>query len=193
MAYKLADMAVPTLRIFAAAALCAVFSAACAPMYGPPPPGRLPQGPPPPPPADDAFRASDFAWSQAPGKNTLSGTLSRPAGGPRYTCAGLTVVATPETPWARKRMLVLYKSDQRAALPADDVRSRQNLAPPGDSDPYVKRAKCDATDHFTFTGLPDGAWYLVTLAKPAAGQSGPNLAMMRRVVTRGGKVTAFEL
>ncbi|MBS0331802.1 MAG: hypothetical protein JSS35_03465 [Proteobacteria bacterium] len=178
-----------------AAALCAVLAAACEPMYGPPPPGRIPHGPPPPPPppADDAFRASDFAWSQAPGRNTLSGVLSRPPGGPRYTCSGLTVVATPETPWARKRMMVLYKSDQRAALPAEDVRSRQNLAPPGDSDPYVKRAKCDASDHFTFSGLPDGAWYLVTLAKPAAGQSGPNLAMMRRVVTRGGKVTSFEL
>lgn len=90
-------------------------------------------------------------------------------------------------------MLVLYKSDQRAALPADDVRSRQSLAPPGDSDPYVRRAKCDAADHFVFPNLPDGAWYLVTLAKPAAGQSGPNLAIMRRVATRGGKVTTFEL
>jgi len=88
---------------------------------------------------------------------------------------------------------VLYKSDQHAALTADDVRSRQSLAPPGDSDPYVKRAKCDATDHFIFTGLPDGAWYLVTLAKPVAGQTGPNLAVMRRVSAKGGKVTSFEL
>ncbi|MBS0363411.1 MAG: hypothetical protein JSR98_18710 [Proteobacteria bacterium] len=187
-------MAVPV-RLLAAAALCAVSVAACAPSLGPPPPGaHFRPGPatPPPPPNDDAFRASDFAWSQAPGKNTLSGTLSH-VGAVRYTCAGLTVVATPETPWSRKRMMVLYKSDQQAALTADDVRSRQNLAPPGDSDPYVKRAKCDAANHFVFSGLPDGAWYLVTLAKPAPGQSGPNLAMMRRVVTRGGKVTPFEL
>lgn len=178
-------------RLLAAAALLGALSA-CAPMYGPPPPGRM-IAPPPPPPSDDAFRASDFAWSQAPGKNTLSGTLAHPPGAIRYTCAGLTVVATPETPWSRRRMMVLYKSDQRAALPADDVRSRQNLAPPGDSDPYVRRAKCDAGDRFVFPGLPDGAWYLVTLAKPAAGQSGPNLAIMRRLVTKGGKVIPFEL
>ncbi len=166
--------------------------AACAPSLGPPPPGRMTEAPPPV--LDDgAFCAGDFAWSQAPGKNTLSGTLSHAPGPVRYTCNGLTVVATPETPWSRRRMLALYKSDQRAALPADDVRSRQNLAPPGDSDPYVKRAKCDATDHFVFPGLADGAWYLVTLAKPAAGQTGPNLAMMRRVVTKGGKVITFEL
>jgi hypothetical protein len=194
MAYKLSPMAdrvrflaAPT---FLAAALAAL--SACAPSLGPPPPGHVASLPPPA--SDDAtFRAGDFAWSQAPGKNTLSGTLAHPPGAVRYTCTGLTVVATPETPWSRRRMTVLYKSDQRAALPADDVRSRQNLAPPGDSDPYVKRAKCDAADHFVFPGLPDGAWYLVTLAKPAAGQTGPNLAMMRRVVTKGGKVTAFDL
>lgn len=181
-------------RILAAAALAASV-AACAPTYGPSPPGRMITAPPPPPPGanDAAFRASDFAWSQVPGKNVLSGTLAHSPGGARYTCVGLTVVATPETPWARRRMITLYKSDQRASLPVDDVRSRQNQAPPGDSDPYVKRAKCDAADHFTFANLPDGAWYLVTLAKPAAGQSGPNLAVMRRVITKGGKVTTFEL
>jgi hypothetical protein len=193
MAYKLPPMADRFRLLAAPVALGALFAAlsACAPSLGPPPPGRM--ATPPPVLDDGAFHAGDFAWSQAPGKNTLSGALSHPPGPVRYTCAGLTVVATPETPWSRRRMMALYKSDQRAALPADDVRSRQNLAPPGDSDPYVKRAKCDTADHFVFAGLPDGAWYLVTLAKPAAGQTGPNLAMMRRVVTKGGKVTPFEL
>jgi len=194
MAYKLRPMA-DRVRFLAATLLTGALLgalSACAPSLGPPPPGRF--APPPPPVLDDgAFRPGDFAWSQAPGRNTLSGTLARPAGPIRYTCAGLTVVATPETPWSRRRMMVLYKSDQRASLPADDVRSRQNLAVPGDSDPYVKRAKCDAADHFVFPDLADGPWYLVTLAKPVAGQSGPNLAVMRRVVARGGKVTAFDL
>jgi hypothetical protein len=90
-------------------------------------------------------------------------------------------------------MSVLYRSNLRAALPADDVRSRQNQAPPGDSNPYVKRAVCDAADHFSFVGLPDGAWYVVTIAKPAAGATGPTLAVMRRVTTKGGKITVFEL
>jgi hypothetical protein len=175
-------------RLLAAAALLGALSA-CAPMYGPPPPGRSAAMPP----ADDSvFRAGDFAWSQAPGRNTLAGSLGH-AGPVRYTCAGATVVMTPETPWATRRMMVLYKSTQRAALPADDVRSRQNQAPPGDSNPYVKRATCDAADHFSFINLPDGAWYLVTIAKPAAGASGPTLAIMRRVTTRGGKITTFEL
>jgi hypothetical protein len=190
LAYKLSAMA-DRVRLLSAAAFVAATLSACAPTLGPPPPGRI--GPPPPSITDSTFRAGDFAWSQVPGKNTLAGTLAHPPGAARYSCVGQTVVLTPETPWARKRMQVLYESDQHAALAADDVRSRQNQAPPGDSNPYVKRVVCDAADHFSFSGLPDGAWYVVTLAKPVAGQSGPSLAMMRRVVTRGGKVTSFEL
>jgi hypothetical protein len=174
-------------RFLAAAALMGSLTA-CAQVYGPAPPGRMATLP-----SDNgAFRASDFAWSQTPGHNGLAGSLSH-AGLVRYTCAGATVVLTPETPWARRRMMVLYRSDQRAALPADDVRSRQSQAPPGDSNPYLKRAVCDASDRFSFANLPDGAWYAVTLAKPASGAGGgPNLAVMRRVTTHGARVTVFE-
>ena len=172
-----------------AAALLGSLAAACAPTYGPPPPGR---GPSLPPPSGDAtFRASDFAWSRAPGRNALFGVLNFHAGATRYTCAGTTVVLTPETPWSRRRMMVLYKSDQRSALPTSEVRARTAQAPAGDSDPYVRRAPCDSSDRVSFSGLPDGAWYAVTLATPVGGQGG-SFAMMRRVVTRGGHSTSFE-
>jgi len=175
-------------QFLAAAALLGSLCA-CAPTLGPAPPGRAPVIAPP---ADATFRASDFAWSQVPGRNTLSGALGH-AGPVRYTCNGATVVLTPETPWAARRMQVLYKSNDRAALAVDDVRSRQKLAPPGDSNPYVKRATCDAADHFSFTNLPDGAWYVVTLAKPLSAPNAVQIAIMRRVVTRGGRVITFEL
>ena len=177
-------------RLLAAAALLGALSA-CAPSLGPAPPGHMPAIPPTA--QDTTFRAGDFAWSQAPGKNTLSGALSH-AGAVRYSCAGATVVLTPETPWATQAGCGCSISPtSRAALPADDVRGRANQAPPGDSNPFVKRVVCDPSDHFTFVGLPDGAWYVVTIAKPVAGMPGANLAVMRRVVTKGGKVTAFEL
>ncbi len=146
----------------------------------------------PPPQGDATFRPTDFAWSQAPGRNSLAGALSH-GGTVRYTCAGATVVLTPETPWAARRMQVLYKSNERAALPVADVRSRQDQAPPGDSNPYVRRATCDEVDQFAFRNLPDGAWYVVTLAKPVNAPNAASLAIMRRVTTRGGRVTNFEL
>lgn len=162
---------------------------ACAPTYGPPPPRRAASLPPP---QDTTFRASDFAWSRAPGRNALIGTVTYRNGPVRYTCAGATVILTPETPWSRKRMTVLYQSDQHSALPTADVRSRTSQAPAGNDDPYVKRATCDASGRVSFSGLPDGAWYAVTLAKPVGGQPGPGLAIMRRVVTHGGRAATFE-
>ena len=172
-----------------AAALVALLPlAACEPMYGPPPPTRITT-----PTEDTAFRAGDFAWSRAVGRNALVGSVTFRSGTTRYGCAGATVVLTPETPWSRKRMDVLYLSGQRAALPVDEVRGRAGKAPPGDSDPYVKRAICDDASRFSFGGLADGAWYVVTIAKPAAGQTGPTMALMRRVVTSAGRTVSFDL
>jgi len=161
--------------------------AACEPTYGPPPPTRITTAT-----EDTQFRAGDFAWSKAAGKNSLSGQVTYHAGAQRYGCAGAPVVLTPETPWSKKRIGVLYLSTERAALPIDDVRGRSDAAPPGNSEPYVRKVTCDAASHFTFSGLPDGAWFAVVPAKPVAG-NGPTMALMRRVVTRGGRAVAVEL
>lgn len=172
-------------RPLAAAGLLALLSA-CAPTLGPPPPG-MKLAPP-----DDNFHASDFAWSQVVGPNAIVGRLAPQSGPVRYTCSGQIVVLTPETPWSRHRMAVLYKSDQRSAMPASEVRARSPQAPPGNSDPFIKRAICDGADRFSFAGLPDGAWFVITQAKPVGG-GGETMAFMRRVVTRGGRVSAVEL
>ena len=158
--------------------------AACAPTMGPPPPGMGRGGP------DESFRADDFAWSQEQGHGDLMGKLTYKRGQQRFTCNGATVILTPETPWVRRRMQVLYQSTERAAAPSAEVRARTPQAPPGDSSAFIKRAVCDATDKFSFAGLPDGAWYAITIAKPVGG--GDSLALMRRVTTRGGRTTNFE-
>jgi hypothetical protein len=172
-------------RILAAAALLGSL-AACAPTLGPPPPQTSAA------PGGSDFRAADFAWAQAPGHNTLAGRLAFKQGATPYSCVNASVILTPETPWSRRRMTVLYKSDTRSALPSDEVRARTSQAPPGDSGPYIRRTTCDAAGHFSFTGLPDGSWFVVTIAKPAGGQGG-SMAFMRRVTTRGGRVTNFDL
>src|SRR3954469_1028580 len=106
-------------RLLTAAALVAMISA-CAPTLGPPPPGYVP----PAPPGEAAFHASEFAWSMAAGDNTIAGALAYAKPGVRYSCQGASVILTPETPWSRRRMEVLYLSSERAALPADQVRAR---------------------------------------------------------------------
>ena len=171
----------------ASAALLLV--AACAPTLGPPPP-------PPPgtggPASAGVFRAEDFSWSAVPGPGRVDGRLTYKAGQTRYSCSGAGVVLTPETPWTRRRMSILYTSADRAALPADEVRARTPSAPSGDYSAFVKRTVCDANSAFSFSGLANGAWYVITVAKPVGG-AGPDIAVMRRVEVRGGRAVKVEL
>jgi hypothetical protein len=192
-AYKMIIMLVPRLSILGALAGAALVSA-CAPSLGPPPPGGGGRPPPPPPPMGGSanFSAQDFAWSQRPGSNVIAGRVAYRQGPARYTCAGAAVVLTPETPWSTRRMAALYGSTQAAALPADEVRARTPSAPAGDAGPFVKRTTCDDADQFAFGGLPDGAWYAITVVRPAAGGGG-TVALMRRVVVRGGRTLPVTL
>lgn len=167
----------------------AMLLSACATTSPPPAPGVTSAARP----ANAEFRTSDFAWSTAAGAGRIEGQLRYKAGGQTYSCADAGVVLTPETPWTRRRMEILYKSPSSAALPAADVRGR---TPPGRSSDYsafVKRATCDASGRFSFTGLPDGNWFVITVAKPVAPGAGQEMAIMRRVTTGGARATAVKL
>jgi hypothetical protein len=170
---------VTILSVFIAAASLA----ACAPELGPPPPGYE---------SASTFRAEDFAWSTETGGSGIAGRVTFRDGKTRYSCAHATVILTPETPWTRRRMQALYRSTEAAAEPADDVRARTPSAPAGDYSAFVRRTTCDANNRFNFTGLPEGAWFAITIAKPAGGE-GPGIALMRRVVTHTGRVTPATL
>ena len=173
--------------VSASAALLLV--AACAPTLGPPPPPPPPHAPPP---SAGVFRSEDFSWSAVPGPGRIDGRLVYKAGPTRYSCAGAGVVLTPETPWTRRRMTILYTSPERAALPVDEVRARTPSAPSGDYSAFVKRTVCDQNSRFSFSGLASGAWYVITVAKPVSGP-GPDIAIMKRIEVRGGRVVAVDL
>jgi hypothetical protein len=138
------------------------------------------------------FRPEDFSWSAVPGPGRIEGRLAYRAGQTRYSCAGAGVVLTPETPWTRRRMTILYTSPERSALPADEVRARTPSAPSGDYSAFVKRTVCDQNSRFSFSGLANGAWYVITVAKPV-GAPGPDIAIMKRVEVRGGRTVALDL
>jgi hypothetical protein len=148
-----------------------------------------PSGPAPAPPvyvpgSGAVFRARDFAWSTAPGDGSIVGTLTYRPGGVRYSCEGGDVILTPETPWTRRRMIILYGSPISAAVPLEIVRARTPSAPSGDYASFAKKTTCDGANRFTFDDLPDGGWFVITLAKPVDGQGEP-IAVMRRVETTG--------
>jgi hypothetical protein len=132
------------------------------------------------------FRAEDFAWSTGGGGGSIVGSLAFRSAATRYTCQGGDVILTPETPWTRRRMVILYGSSVAAAVPLDIVRARTPSAPSGDYARFAKKATCDGDNRFSFAGLPDGAWFVITLAKPVD-VAGETIAVMRRVETRGGQ------
>jgi len=133
----------------------------------------------------EAFRDSDFAWSTGSGGDSIDGVLAYKGGGGKFTCDGSDVVLAPDTPWSRARMRVLYLSTTGAAMPVDDVKERTPPEHSADYAKYARHATCDSANHFSFSGLPDGAWYVITVATPVAG--GQKIAVMRHVGTHGGQ------
>jgi hypothetical protein len=138
-----------------------------------------------------AFSPSEFAWSTERGSSTVRGLIDYNQGGRHYGCAG-QVVLTPDAPYSRRRILQLYGSFERADLPVDEVRSRQAHRPSDDYSAYVKKASCDASGHFSFSGLPAGGWFVIVVAQPSGGNAAP-IALMRRVETRPGSVRTIVL
>ena len=131
------------------------------------------------------FQAADFVWSTRPGASSIQGVLNYRPAGARYGCAGGDVILTPETPWSRRRMVILYGAANNAAVPVSIVRARTPGAPTGDYARFVRKTTCDADNHFGFQGLPDGSWFVITVATPLDSQ-GESVAVTRRVETRGG-------
>jgi len=146
--------------------------------------------PAPAPTGPVAFSREAFAWSTAPGRGRIEGRLVHSAKGVTYSCADVGVILTPETPWVRRRMDILYQSDKGAVVPAAVVRSR---TPAGGQDysAFVKSTTCDASGRFAFAGLPDGAWFVITVGRPTP--AGADVAIMRRVVIRNGATVKLDL
>ena len=132
----------------------------------------------------ETFKADDLAWSTQGGSGGIEGVLAYHDGPTRYTCQGGDVILSPESAWSRRRMVILYGSSMNAAVPVSVVRARTPGAPAGDYARFIRKATCDGANHFSFTGLPSGSWFVITVAKPVDGQ-GEAVAVTRRVETRG--------
>ncbi|CAN5296058.1 hypothetical protein BH10PSE2_BH10PSE2_22700 [soil metagenome] len=154
-------------------------TAACAPMAMAPPM----YGPPP----SAVFTPAAFAWSTRGGQASIDGRVSFGRAGVVYGCTG-SVALTPDTPYTRARFNTLYGSTEQAALPEAVVRARTVSDPNGDYRSFVRSTTCTG-GRFLFAGLPDGSWFVI--APVSAG--GDRIVLMKRVETRGGRMTTVSL
>jgi len=90
-------------------------------------------------------------------------------------------------------MMILYNSAEATALPAEEVRRRTPPERSQDYSSFVKRATCDQQGRFLFSGLADGAWYVITVARPVYAGSGKDMALMRRIEIRKGRTVNVRL
>src|SRR5215212_1692465 len=137
--------------------------AACETLPPPPPPP-----PPAPPPSAIVFRSSDFAWSAIPGANRVDGHVVYRQGPTTFSCPRAALI--PETPFTARRMITLYGSAVGAIAPLAEVQRRTTPAP-AEMNAFVRTANCDAQGRFTFSNLPDGSWFVITVAQPTGGDT----------------------
>ena len=133
------------------------------------------------------FSADDFAWSARPGQASINGRVAFAQDGRSFNCVG-NVGLIPDTPYTRARMQRLYGSTDRAAVPAAVVRAR-SAGEQGADYRSFERAEACADGAFSFSGLPDGSWFLISPVK--AGDD--IMVVMRRVQTRGGRAINVNL
>lgn len=166
------------MRTAVAAVVLGLAAAACA--GGP---GGYGYGYGPPPLVSTAFNAEHFAWSQQPGRGAIDGLVNYRQGARTYACTG-SVALTPETPYTRERFRILYGGVDRAAVPEAVVRARTVPDPAADYRGFVRSATCQ-NGRFTFDGLPDGGWFVIT---PVAANGSERVVLMQYVRTRGQRV-----
>ncbi len=168
-----------SIRTALALSALAVVGTACAPvdsgMPYPLPPTRAPSS---------AFSAEDFSWSTRTGQGGIDGRVIYRSGGQVYDCTG-SVALTPDTPYTRARFRTLYGATDQAAIPEAVVRARTVADPNADYRSFVRSATC-SEGRFTFSGLPDGAWFIIV---PVNAGGGDRTVLMRHVNTRAGRIS----
>lgn len=107
-----------------------------------------------------SFNPTEVAWFNAPGNNTIRGNaVLRTVGGEVRTCAGLDARLSPVSTYATERVRALYGNSQSgfnrgsAGFTATDPAYEE----------MQRHTRCDSEGRFTFSGLPDGEYYVIAL------------------------------
>lgn len=138
---------------------------------------------------------SELDWAKKDGKNTVTGfAVLRTVGGEARTCAGLPVGLSPDSAYARERMMAIYGNTVKGTRPANNPVKFTNDDPSYRS--VIRETRCDGQGGFSFEKVPDGTWYVATAVTWKANPNSPLFEgghMMQRVEVRGGQTVKVTL
>lgn len=138
----------------------------------------------------ETFNPDEARYVLEEGDNTVKGSaLIRRRDGIAVTCAGAQVDLFPVNDYSAARMAAIYGNTERGY-----GNRRVNLPEPNREYLELQRTTiCDPQGHFTFTGVPDGHYFVTTMVtwKPQyVVQGGP---LMKKVTVSGGETVEFVL
>jgi hypothetical protein len=108
-----------------------------------------------------SFDPEAVRWAKETGTNEITGqAFLRQQGGGVVTCAGERVTLIPSSPYSTERIRAAYGNGP-SGVARFMFGTRLPEPDPGFTGTH-RTATCDAQGSFSFSGLPDGDYYLVT-------------------------------
>ena len=131
------------------------------------------------------FDYSEHKPYTEPGENSIKGQgFLRQQGGSVVTCAGSEVAMLPATSFFREAINHLRAGNKpRMEIETLDPTFK----------PMIKRAQCDAQGNFSFTKLPDGAWFVLTQVNWIVARVTQGGTLMRELTLSGNETTQVLL
>jgi hypothetical protein len=107
------------------------------------------------------FDYSEHEPYAKPGENGISGQafLTR-QGDSVVTCAGSRVLLLPATSYFREMFWHMIVAGSEPEPPKNPYPSLKSM---------IRRTECDAQGNFSFSGIPDGTWFVLTQVKARDG------------------------
>lgn len=133
------------------------------------------------PQIQSTFNPAEAAFIHKQGRGSISGqAFLRRNDGMVVYAAGSEVSLVPRTTYSTERIRAMYGGAKIAPLYGGSIPE-----PPGYAE-YMKVTKADGEGRFSFKGLPDGEYYVVTNVNWRVGYTIQGGYLMEPVTIRGG-------
>lgn len=129
------------------------------------------------------YVASEYVPYAQPGSAAIVGTVAeRQLAGRSMTCADMDVELMPSTTYTRESVAVFRTGKMPSGRASSDKKTLLQSV--------IKKAKCDASGHFAFSGLAAGTWIVGIEMRAGDGDSMTG-AVFREIAVAPGETATL--